>query len=126
VQHHNLLFIAGQLSQESAERRIVGKLGREVGIEEGKKAARLCALQVIAQLRNALAGDLDRVERSLRITGFVNAVPEFQDHPQVMNGASDLLVEIFGDAGRHTRTSVGVAALPFNVAVEIDAIFAVR
>lgn len=121
-----LLFISGQLSQWSAERRVVGQLGRELSVEDGRKGARLCALQVIAQARAALGGDLDRVERCVRVGGFVNCVPEFHEQPQVMNGASDLFVEVFGDAGRHARTAVGVSALPYDVAVEVDAIFAVR
>jgi enamine deaminase RidA (YjgF/YER057c/UK114 family) len=126
VQSGSLLFIAGQLSQWTAERRVVGKLGRELGVEQGRAAARLCALQLLARLHGALDGDLDRVERCLRLGGFVNSVPEFEQHPEVLNGASDLLVEVFGEAGRHVRAAVGVSSLPFGAAVEVDAIFAVR
>jgi enamine deaminase RidA (YjgF/YER057c/UK114 family) len=95
VQTGNLLFVTGQLSQWNGERRFIGKLGREFGVEEGQQAARLCALNVIAQLQAALDGELDRVVRCVRIAGFVNSVPEFHDQSQVMNGASDIIVEIF-------------------------------
>lgn len=120
-----LLFIAGQLPRSSGELRFVGKLGREIGIEDGRNAARLCALNVVGHLRGALGGDLDRVKRCVRVGGFVNSTPEFEDHPKVLDGASDLLVQIFGDAGRHARTAVGVSSLPYNVAVEVDAVFEV-
>ena len=119
----NLLFIAGQLPRWGDERRFIGKLGLQLGVEDGRKAARLCALNVVAQLRAALDGDLDLVRRCIRVGGFVNSAPEFEDHPKVMDGASDLFVQVFGDAGRHARTAVGVSALPFNVAVEVEAVF---
>lgn len=118
-----LVFIAGQICQWNGERRFVGKLGREIGIAEGQQAARLCALNIVAHLRAAAGGDLDRVARCLRLGGFVNCTPEFGDMPQIVNGASDLIVEIFGEAGRHARAAVGVSGLPGNVAVEVDAIF---
>jgi enamine deaminase RidA (YjgF/YER057c/UK114 family) len=121
----NLLFIAGRLPRWSDERRFVGKLGRELGVEDGRKAARLCALNVVAHLRAALDGDLDLVRRCVRVGGFVNSTHEFEDHPKVLDGASDLFVQVFGDAGRHARTAVGVSALPYNVAVEVDAVFEV-
>lgn len=120
-----LVFIAGQVTARDGRFEYIGKLGREYGVEEGRAAARLVALNVLAQLRDALDGDLDRVRRCVKLGGFVNATPEFTDHPKVMNGASELMIEAFGDAGRHTRTAVGVAGLPFGVAVEIDAIFEV-
>ncbi|HKQ63314.1 MAG TPA: RidA family protein [Candidatus Polarisedimenticolaceae bacterium] len=126
VQTGHLLFISGQLSQTDPARRVIGKLGAGLTIEQGRQAARLCALQLIAQLRAALGGDLDRMERVVRVGGFVHSAPDFHDQPQVMNGCSDVLVEVFGEAGRHARTAVGVIALPFGVAVEADAIFAVR
>ena len=122
----NLLFLTGQLAQWNGERRFIGKLGREFGIEEGQQAARLCALNLIAHLRTALDGDLDRAVRCVRIAGYVNSVPDFVGQSQVINGASDLFVEIFGEAGRHTRMAVGVSALPYDVAVEVEAIFEVR
>ena len=126
VRTGNLLFLTGQLSQWNGERRFVGKLGREFGVAEGQQAARLCALNLIAHLREALDGDLDRVERCVRIAAFVNSVPDFSSQSQVVNGASDLFVQVFGDAGRHARMSVGVSALPYDVAVEVEALFEVR
>jgi enamine deaminase RidA (YjgF/YER057c/UK114 family) len=126
VRSGNLVFLTGQLSQWNGERRFIGKLGREYEVDQGKQAARLCALNLIAHLRDALDGDLDRVVRCVRIAGFVNSVPEFTAQPQVLNGASDLFVEVFGDVGRHARMAVGVAALPYDVAVEVEAVFEVR
>ena len=120
-----LVFLSGQLCHWNGERRYIGKLGREYGLEEGQAAARICALNLIAQAKVAAGGDLDRV-RWVRVGGFVNSTPDFTAQPQVVNGASDLLVEIFGDAGRHARTSVGVAVLPYDVAVEVEAIIEVR
>jgi enamine deaminase RidA (YjgF/YER057c/UK114 family) len=126
VRTGNLIFLTGQLAQWNGERRFIGKLGREFGVEEGRQAARLCALNLVAQLQAALDGDLDRVTRCVRVAGYVNSVPEFVVQSQVINGASDLFVEIFEDAGRHTRMAVGVSALPYDVAVEVEAIFEVR
>jgi enamine deaminase RidA (YjgF/YER057c/UK114 family) len=125
VRSGNLLFLTGQLSQWNGERRFIGKLGREFGIEEGQQAARLCALNLVAHLRTALDGDLDRAVRCIRVAGYVNSVPEFVGQSQVLNGASDLFVEIFGEAGRHTRMAVGVSALPYDAAVEVEAVFEV-
>ena len=119
----NLVFIAGQISQWNGERRHVGKLGAGIGIPEGSDAARLCVLNILTHLRAACGGDLDRVRRCVQLRGFVNCTPEFIDMPQVVNGASDLLVEIFGDAGRHARAAVGVSSLPGGVSVEIEAVF---
>ena len=123
VRSGNLLFITGQLSQWNGERQFVGKLGREFGIAEGQKAARLCALNLIAHLRAALSGDLDRVVRCVRVAGYVNSTPDFTGQSQVINGASDVFVSVFGEAGRHTRMAVGVSALPYDVAVEVEATF---
>src|SRR5437763_7752325 len=117
----NLVFIAGQISQWNGERRFVGKLGAGIGIADGQQAARLCALNLIAHLRVAAGGDLDRVRRCLRLGGFVNCTPDFTDMPQVVNGASDLMVEVFGDAGKHARAAVGTSALPSGVSVEVEA-----
>ncbi len=126
VRSGNLVFLTGQLCQWNGERRFIGKLGREFGVADGQQAARLSALNLVAHLRAALAGDLDRVVRCIRVAGFVNATPDFVDHSQVVNGASDLFVELFGEAGRHTRMAVGVSGLPYGVAVEVEAVFEVR
>src|SRR5438046_2811003 len=116
----NLVFIAGQISQWNGERRFVGKLGAGISIADGQQAARLCALNIIAHLRIAAGGDLDRVRRCLRLGGFVNCTPEFTDMPQVVNGASDLIVEVFGDAGKHARAAVGTSAFAGGVPVAVD------
>jgi enamine deaminase RidA (YjgF/YER057c/UK114 family) len=126
VRTGNLVFLTGQLSQWNGERRFIGKLGREFGVEEGQQAARLCALNLVAHLRAALDGDLDRVVRCVRLAGYVNSVPDFVAQSPVMNGASDLMVQVFQDAGRHTRMAVGVSALPYDVAVEVEGVFEVR
>jgi enamine deaminase RidA (YjgF/YER057c/UK114 family) len=125
VQAGNLVFIAGQISQWEGERRFLGKLGREFDIEEGQLAARLCGLNILANLRQALHGDLDQVVRCVRLGGFVNSAPDFIDAPLVVNGCSDLMVQVFGEAGKHARAAVGVASLPWGVAVEVDAVFQV-
>jgi enamine deaminase RidA (YjgF/YER057c/UK114 family) len=104
----------------------VGKLGAEISLDDGKQAARLCALNLLAQTKRFLEGDLDRVVRVVRLGGFVNAAPGFTEQPQVVNGASDLMVEVFGDAGRHARAAVGVGSLPGGVAVEVDAVIEVK
>lgn len=116
------LYISGQVTVWNGERKFIGKVGKEFTLEQGKEAARLCALNIIAQAKEACGGDLDRVSRVLRLGGFVNGGPDFHDHPQVINGASELMVEVFGDAGKHARAAVGVSSLPGNVAVEVDAV----
>src|SRR6266404_1484864 len=118
-----LVFISGQLPRAEGKLAFTGKVGRDVTVENGQAAARVCALNLLAQLKVACAGNLDRVVRCVRMSGFVNSDPEFKDHPQVVNGASDLMHEVFGESGRHARTAVGVAALPANAAVEVEAIF---
>lgn len=118
-----LVFVAGQISQWNGRPRHVGKLGGGIGIEDGRDAARLCALNILTHLRTACGGDLDRVRRVAQLRGFVNCTPDFTDMPEVVNGASDLMVEIFGDPGRHARAAVGVASLPAGVAVEVEAVF---
>ena len=120
----NLLFISGQISKAADGTIVTGLLGRDVTVEAGQAAARLCALNILAQAKAAL-GDLDRVAQVMRLTGFVAATADFADHPKVINGASDLMVEVLGDKGRHTRAAVGVASLPMASAVEIDAIIAI-
>lgn len=126
VRTGNLLFVSGQICQWNGERRFTGKLGAEISLADGKQAARLCGLNLLAQTKRFLDGDLDRVVRVVRLGGFVNAVPGFTEQPQVVNGASDLMVEIFGDAGRHARAAVGVGSLPGGAAVEVDAVFEVK
>ncbi|HEY7112079.1 MAG TPA: RidA family protein [Thermoanaerobaculia bacterium] len=126
VRAGGLLFLTGQLAQWNGERRFVGKLGAEFGVAEGQEAARLCALNLVAHLRAALDGNLDRVVRCVRVAGFVNSTPDFTAQSQVVNGASDVFVQIFGEAGRHARMAVGVSALPYDVAVEVEAVFEVR
>lgn len=117
VQTGNLLFISGTGPTDSAP---AGKVGRDVTIEQGYAVAREVGLQIIATIKDAL-GDLDRVKRVVKVLGMVNCDPEFGDQPKVINGCSDLFVEVFGDAGRHTRSAVGMGALPSNIAVEIEA-----
>jgi enamine deaminase RidA (YjgF/YER057c/UK114 family) len=119
----NLLFCSGQVSASPGE-AIKGKLGAEISVERGQAAARLCAINLLAQAKAAL-GDLDRITRCLRLGGFINALPTFGELPKVMNGASDLMVAVLGEAGRHARTTVGVAELPFDAAVEVEAVFEV-
>ena len=118
----NQAWLAGQVTIWNGEFRHKGQLGRDIAVEEGKAAARLCALNILAQLRAAL-GDLDRVKRCLKLNVFVNSVPDFTDQPSVANGASDLMVEVFGEAGKHARSAIGVAQLPRGVSVEVDAVF---
>jgi len=122
----SLVFLTGQLSQWNGERRFVGKLGRDFGVPEGQQAARLCALNLLAHLRVAVDGDLDRVVRTVRLAGYMNSTPDFVGQSQVMNGASDLFVDVLGEAGRHARMAVGVSALPYDVAVEVEGIFEVK
>lgn len=120
----NLLFVSGQISKAADGSITKGQLGGVLTVEEGRQAARLCALNILAQARAALGG-LDRIGQVLRLTGYVNAAPEFTDHPQVLNGASDLMVDVLGEKGRHTRVAVGVSSLPLGCAVEVDAIILV-
>lgn len=122
VQSGNLLFLAGQVPFWNGELRHVGKVGVELTIEQGQEAARVCALNLIAQTKLALDGDLDRVTRFVKLGGFVNCPTDFTQHPTVINGASNLIGEIFGDKGAHARFALGAGSLPLNVAVEIDAV----
>ena len=128
VRSGNLVFVAGQVcfgADGKLADRHKGKLGGEVSDEMGLEAARICALNVIAQVKDALDGDLDKVVRCVRLGGFINTTPDYAAIPQIMNGASDLMVEIFGEAGKHARSTVGVAELPMDCAVEVEAIFEV-
>jgi enamine deaminase RidA (YjgF/YER057c/UK114 family) len=120
----DLLFVSGQISQ-GPEGLIKGRLGGDMDVTAGAAAAKRCALSLLAQARAACGGDLDRVVRVVKLTGFVASTPEFTDQPKVVNGCSDLMVEVFGEAGRHSRSAVGAPALPLGVAVEIEAIFQV-
>jgi len=120
-----LLVVSGQLCLDAGGKLLAkGKLGQNVSIEDGQKAARASAINLIAQVKAAL-GDLDKVVRVVRLGGFINSDPAFVDGPKVMNGASDLMVEVFGDQGRHARTTVGVAVLPLDAAVEVEGLFEV-
>lgn len=119
----NLVFISGQVTMAEGGLQYVGTVGKELSLEDGKAAARLCAINVLAQLRAAAGGDLDRVKRCVRLGVFVNAASGFAQHPEVANGASDLIMEVFGDAGRHSRAAVGAGSLPRNVAAEVEAVF---
>ena len=121
----SLVFVSGQLPLWNGDLRHLGTLGDGVSVDEGYQAARLSGLNLIAQLR-AACGDLDRVKRVVKLGGFVACAPEFTDHPKVVNGASDLMVEVFGDAGRHARSAVGVPSLPMGVAVEVDGVFEIE
>ncbi|MFL5449913.1 MAG: RidA family protein [Gemmatimonadales bacterium] len=126
VQSGRNLFISGQISSWNGEVRYVGKVGRDISVSEAKAAARLCAMNLIAQAQASL-GSLERVRRVCMLQVFVNASPEFSDHPLVANGASDLLVEVFGAAaGKHARFAVGAGSLPFNVAVEVAAVLEIE
>lgn len=116
------VYVSGQISQDS-NGLIKGKLGESVEVEAGAAAARTCALSLLAQVEKACNGDLSRLKRVLKLTGFVNSTPEFTQQPAVINGASDLLVEVLGEAGRHARSAVSAASLPLGVAVEIEGIF---
>jgi len=117
-------YVSGQVSQENGQ-MITGKLGENMDIERGQKAARTCGLMILAQLKEAL-GSLDRVERIVKLGVFVNCTGDFTDQPKVGNGASELMQEVFGEAGRHSRAAVGAPSLPLGVAVEVDAIVAVK
>jgi len=125
VRSGNALYISGQVSTDVAG-GVRGVVGEDVSAEDAKRAARICGLNLIAQMKAALDGDLTRVTRIVKLGGFVQAGPEFFEIPQVVNGCSDLMVEVFGDIGRHARSAVGVYRLPMNFAVEVDAVVEVR
>ena len=117
------VFVAGQIPVESGNIMYRGRLGDGMTVDDGYQAARLCALNIIAQVREACGGNLDRVVRCVKLGGFVNSTPDFTDQPKVLNGASDLMIEVFDEKGRHARFAVGATALPLGVAVEVDAVF---
>lgn len=118
----NQLFVSGQISA-NADGMIVGKLGADTSVEDGAAAAKACAISLLAQLKAGCGGDIDRLVRVVKLVGFVNSTSDFHDQPKVINGASDFMVEALGDKGRHARSAVSAASLPFGVAVEIEAIF---
>jgi enamine deaminase RidA (YjgF/YER057c/UK114 family) len=120
------LYVSGQLPMLEGKPQFVGKVGREFGIEQGQECARICTLNILAHVSTILGGDLSRLAKLIRLGVFVNAVDSFTDHPKVANGASDLMVGLMGDAGKHARFAVGVSGLPFGVAVEVDATFELK
>jgi len=120
-----LLHVSGQISQDESG-LILGRLGEDMAVEQGAEAARRCAISLLAQVKAACGGDWDRLSRAVRLGGFVNSTPDFTDQPKVINGASDFLVAVLGDSGRHARAAVSAASLPLGVAVEIDAIFELK
>lgn len=121
----NIIHVSGQISQ-NANGLIKGRLGDDMSIEQGAEAAKSCAISLLAQVKRACGGDLSRLVRAVKLTGFVNSTPEFTDQPKVINGASDFLVAVLGEAGRHARSAVSAASLPLGVAVEIEGIFEIR
>ena len=125
VQVGDLVFVSGQISMKDGV-LITGKVGADLDTAAGAAAAKTCAIGLLAQLKAACAGDIDRLERVVKLTGFVNSTPDFTDQAKVVNGCSDFLVEALGDAGRHARSAVSAGALPLGVAVEIEAIFQIR
>lgn len=117
------LYVSGQLPMKDGTPQFIGKVGRDYTIEQGQECAHLCGINILAQVKKALGGDLGRVKKLIRLGVFVNAPDDFTDHPKVANGVSDLMVALMGDAGKHARFAVGVCGLPFGVAVEVDATF---
>lgn len=123
---NNLLFISGQLPIDVNGNIIKGKLGKDLSLEKGQEAAKLCAINLIAQAKKAVHGDLNKIKGCIKITGFVNSSDDFIDQPKVLNAASELLSEVFGNEGKHTRAAVSTNSLPLGIAVEIDAIFEIN
>ena len=119
----NLLFISGQISVDENGKLIKGKVGRDLSVDDGYNAAKRCGLSIVAQAKEACNGDLSKIKSCIKLTGFVNSTDDFTDQPKVINGASDLIATVFGDAGMHTRAAVSTNSLPLGVSVEVDAIF---
>jgi enamine deaminase RidA (YjgF/YER057c/UK114 family) len=119
----NLLFISGQLPISKDGKMLKGKIGKDLTLEEGQKASRLCVINILAQVKKALSGDLNKVKNCVKITGFVNSTDDFKDQPKVINPASEILSTVFGNNGKHTRAAISTNSLPLGAAVEIDAIF---
>ncbi len=126
VIHNGMVIVSGQLPMADGALTQTGLLGKDVTTEEGAAAARVCAINILAQVKVACGGDLDRIEQCLRLGGFVASMPDYTDHPKVINGASDFVGEVLGEKGVHARAAVGVAALPLNASVEVEATFAIR
>jgi enamine deaminase RidA (YjgF/YER057c/UK114 family) len=122
----NLLYISGQLPVGMDGKIIKGKIGKDLTIENGQEAAKLCVINIVAQVKKALHGDLSKVKNCIKITGFVNSTDDFKDQPKIINAASEMLTSIFGECGKHTRAAVSSNSLPLGIAVEIDAIFEVN
>ena len=123
---NNLLYISGQLPIDGDGKMIKGVIGKELSIEDGKKASRLCVINILSQVKKALDGDLARVKNCIKITGFVNSTSDFKDQPKIINAASEMLTNVFGENGKHTRAAVSSNSLPLGIAVEIDAIFEIN
>lgn len=126
VKSGNMVYVSGQVPLKDGDFQFIGKVGDKYSIEEGQEAARLCAINLIAQVKAACGGDLDKVSRVVKLGNFVNSTSDFTGQPQVANGASDLMVEVFGDKGKHARFAVGTNVLPLDVAVEVDGVFEVE
>lgn len=122
----NTVYVAGQIPFLNGEKMHLGRVGDSLGVEDGVAAAQACALNILAQVNEAVDGDWSRVKRCVKLGGFVNCTPDFTDHPVVINGASNLIADVMGDAGKHARFAVGAPSLPLGVAVEIDAIFEIE
>ena len=123
---NKLLFISGQISMDSNGRFIKGKIGKDIDLKKGQEAAKLCAINIIAQAKKACSGDLEKISSCIKLTGFVNSSDEFIDQPKIINGASELISAVFGENGKHTRAAISVNSLPLGVSVEIDAIFELK
>ena len=121
-----LLFISGQVSIDKNTKLITGKIGKDLNLDEGYEAAKRCGLSIVAHVKNACSGDLDRIKTCVKLTGYVNSTDDFKDQPKIINGASDIIAKIFDEKGEHTRAAVSVNSLPLGVAVEVDAIFEIN
>ena len=121
-----LLFISGQVSIDKNTKLITGKIGKDLNLDEGYEAAKRCGLSIVAHVKNACGGDLDRIKSCVKLTGYVNSTDDFKDQPKIINGASDIIAKIFDEKGEHTRAAVSVNSFPLGVAVEVDAIFEIN
>ena len=121
-----LLFISGQVSIDKNTKLITGKIGKDLNLDEGYEAAKRCGLSIVAHVKSACGGDLDKIKSCVKLTGYVNSTDDFKDQPKIINGASDIIAKIFDEKGEHTRAAVSVNSLPLGVAVEVDAIFEIN